>query len=406
MWSVNRYIRLFLEYVIANPNEHNSHNLFRNFAQRLYTGTFDKLTGIDPGWLCWRSRSPIEAAKVIGCLTDFLNWAVARNYIKATEFGSSYEGSRFDRILDETVYNYKREKSSLGHMWSSTPRKVKKNDVGLFIRPRSAPKVEREEPPAFPDERFFEFLFEGFKVAGRPNFRDMCITLLMHGAGFRVSEPFHLYVSDVSRDPHNKNDALVRIHDPSIGYAPDQMGRSVKGNISRSDYLSEKFSLSPRNLLLDSRAAGWKGGMYNGKYFLRAYWFVPEFGELFMQLWLLYMHQIARSERNHPFAFINLAQGQLGGMYGMAAYHKAHARACERIGLVVGKELGTTPHGHRHAYGRRLVGGNVTQDNIRRFMHHRSLDSQKVYTSPSSVEMIEALREAAVRLKMKLASYE
>ena len=33
---------------------------------------------------------------------------------------------------------------------------------------------------------------------------------------------------------------------------------------------------------------------------------------------------------------------------------ESHEKAVEKIGLTVGKHYGTTPHGHRHAYGRRL----------------------------------------------------
>ena len=276
--------------------------------------------------------------------------------------------------------------------------------MGHLLRPRRPPKVEKSEPPAFPDDRFMDLLTEGFVVGGNPNFRDMLITLLQHGAGFRYSEPFHLYLTDVLLEPKSKQ-ARVHIHHPSDGYAPrdqgwlDERGNPRKGN--RTTFLAERFGMAPRNLLLDAHAAGWKGSTLDDEWYMRAYWFVPKFGELFLTLWYRYMEQVARIERPHPFSWINLGQGPKGGMYCLGQYWRAHARACERIGMVVGKELGTTPHGHRHAYGRRLVGGGFSREMIRRFMHHHTLEAQEVYTTPTSKQIVDALAEAAERLSQK-----
>lgn len=55
-----------------------------------------------------------------------------------------------------------------------------------------------------------ELLTEGFKVGRGLDLRNILITLLLHGAGFRASEPFHLYVSDVIPDPSNERSALVQ----------------------------------------------------------------------------------------------------------------------------------------------------------------------------------------------------
>jgi GNAT superfamily N-acetyltransferase len=228
----------------------------------------------------------------------------------------------------------------------------------------------------------------------------MLITLLLHGAGFRESEPSHLYIQDVLPDPANPAQALVCIHHPSHGAAPadwrDAQGRPRKGN--RAEYLSQKFGLAPRTDIMGRLHAGWKGGMHDGAYYKQAYWFLPQYGEWFLQLWHRYLVQVARSERDHPFAFINLAREPVGAMYTLTQYNKAHAAACERIGLTVSKALGTTPHGHRHAYGRRLMNAGIDKALIRRFMHHASLESQEVYTQANSREALAALEAAAQRL--------
>ena len=228
----------------------------------------------------------------------------------------------------------------------------------------------------------------------------MLITLLLHGAGFRESEPFHLYISDVFPDPANPSQAKVLIHHPSHGGAPadwrDERGKPRKGN--RADYLAQKFGLAPRTELMDRCHAGWKGGTHDAAYYKQAYWFLPVYGEWFLQLWHRYLEQVARVERDHPYAFINLSREPVGGVYTLTQYNKAHAAACRRIGLKVAKGLGTTPHGHRHAYGKRLSDAGVDEFLIRRFMHHQSLASQQVYTQPSSKEFRECLTLAAQRL--------
>jgi integrase len=214
-----------------------------------------------------------------------------------------------------------------------------------------------------------------------------------------------VYVSDVFPDPANPRTARVLIHHPAHGAAPadwrDGRGQARKGN--RAAYLAHQFGLVPRTELMDRRQAGWKGGTHDAAYYKQAYWFVPEYGEWFLHLWHRYLEQVARIERNHPFAFINLNREPLGAMYTLAQYNKAHAAACERIGLTVSKPLGTTPHGHRHAYGRRLKNAGIEKALIRRFMHHASLESQEVYTQASTKEALAALDVAAQRLRDKHA---
>ena len=399
MTKVNRSVRMFLEYLQTNPAERDTYHLFQNFAQRLYTGTFDRETGIDPCGLCWSPRSPQDASHIITHLSDFFDWLGEMRPASA-QVNPRYAGGAFDRQTDEAAYQYRRSKAFLGHTWAPN---ASPTQTGHRIRGQRLPKIERGEPPAFPEERFEELLVKGFCVGGRQDYRWMLITLLLHGAGFRESEPFHLYIQDVLPAPANRAQALVRIHHPSHGAAPadwrDTQGRPRKGN--RAEYLSQQFGLVPRTDLLDRRHAGWKGGMHDGAYYKQAYWFLPEYGEWFLQLWYRYLEQVARSERNHPFAFVNLVREPVGAMCTLNQYNRAHAAACERIGLTVSKALGTTPHGHRHAYGRRLMNASIDKALIRRFMHHASLESQDVYTQANSREALAALEAAVQRLSAR-----
>jgi site-specific recombinase XerD len=397
MSKLTRSVRMFLEYLHSNPAENDSYRLFQNFAQRLYTGTFDRDTGVDPSGLCWAPRSPQDALHVITHLTDFFDW-LGEMRPAGGEVNPRYAGGAYDRRTDEAAYQYRRSKAFLGNTWATNASDA---EFGYRLRAQRLPKVFNGEPPAFPEERFEELLVKGFCAAGRQDYRAILITLLLHGAGFRESEPFHLYISDVFPDPTNSRQAMVRIHHPSHGVAPidwrDERGRVSKGN--RAQYLAQQFGLVPRTNLMDRRHAGWKGGMHDGSYYKQAYWFVPDYGEWFLRSWYRYLEQVARIDRDHPFAFINLRHEPVGAMYTLTQYNKAHATACARIGLTVSKALGTTPHGHRHAYGRRLKKAGVDEVLIRRFMHHASLESQQVYTQANTCEALAALETAARRLR-------
>ena len=399
MTKTIRSVRMFLEYVQANQDEHENYRLFQNFAHRLYTGTFEHETGLDPSCLCWKSLSPKEASAILTHLTDFFNW-MGVMHSEAKLINPRYTGGRYDQMMDRLAYLYRRNKAFLGHSWATNAGSTINKGVVRSLRP---PKVEESAPPAFPESRFVELLEKGFRVGTRYDYRGMLITLLLHGAGFRESEPFHLYIEDVVPEPERPNQANVRIHHPHFGASPKNWKemRNVPGHKNRFDYLAHEFGLAPRTKMMGSRHAGWKGGMHDGPYYKQAYWFEPEYGERFMHIWHRYLEQVARIERSHPFAFINLKGDVIGDMYTVAQFNKAHAAACNRIGLIVGKHIGTTPHGHRHAYGRRLKGAGFDQLLIRKLMHHSAIESQEVYTKSSIQETQRILVRAAENLRSK-----
>jgi integrase len=64
-----------------------------------------------------------------------------------------------------------------------------------------------------------------------------------------------------------------------------------------------------------------------------------------------------------------------------------HGDAVKRIGLEHSKALGTTEHGHRHAYGYRLANHGFSQVEIQKAMHHKSPDSCLVYLQPTDEEL-------------------
>ena len=80
-------------------------------------------------------------------------------------------------------------------------------------------------------------------------------------------------------------------------------------------------------------------------------------------------------------------------------FRKAHKLAIERIGLEYGKLQGTTPHGHRHAYGQRLAGNGADPLLIKNAMHHASIISSQTYTEPSAIQIRRSLCNVELQLQ-------
>nr|WP_282582710.1 tyrosine-type recombinase/integrase [Pseudomonas umsongensis] len=108
--------------------------------------------------------------------------------------------------------------------------------------------------------------------------------------------------------------------------------------------------------------------------------------------------KIRSRHARHPFLFVSQKDEVAGDPYTVASYRQAHAKAVKRIGLTAGKDYGTTPHGHRHAYGQLLTNAKVDPQLIQRCLHHKSLESQQVHTNPTPATIAATLVEATERL--------
>lgn len=404
MQKVVQAVNLLLAYMVANAQHFSSpQELFQIFVQRLYTGTIGD-DGIDPSGLYWKPQGHETARNVLTRLSDFSDWLVTE--LDRQPLNPHRKPSRYDELAVLAAREHRRSRAFLGHTWGPTSGSV---TLGRTVAKRM-PKVGFEDDAvAFPEKHFTDLLLNGFirrggtgksDVMQRLHIRDCLITLLMHGAGFRVSECFHLWVDDVRPDPFDPTVAQVRIHHPSLGAAPedwlDERGRSIKCN--RAAYLAGKYALRPRTELIDHHSAGWKEPLLDGEYFMQAYWFPTELGRIFLRLWKVYLRYLAAIERFHPYAFVVEQQGNVGGIYCIPNYKQAHAVAVKRIGLTVEKGLGTTPHGHRHAYGRRLKRFGIDPIFRKKALHHKSINSQTVYTALSAAEVSAALSAASSRL--------
>lgn len=402
MRKVVHDVGLLLRYMSLNAGYYRDpESLFHGFIQRLYSGTVGA-DGMDPSGLYWKPQNHRVIGNVLTRLTDFSAWIADRQ--GTTPLNPLRTASTYDEMVAIAASMARKNRAFLGHTWQGMS--AGRARVSRSTLARRPPKVSvSDDAIAFPEKHFEDLLYHGFVRSGgagssdlkkRLNLRDCLITLLMHGAGFRLSECLHLWLCDVRPDPRDPSTAEVRIHHPSVGEAPldwlDERGNPIKCN--RAAYLAGKYALRPRNEVLNKHYAGWKDPNLDKNYYMQGYWFQPELGQLFLRLWILYLRELVHLPRFHPYAFVVGTGAGAGEMYSADNYRQAHARAVRRIGLIPSKALGTTPHGHRHAYGRRLMRGGVAAQLRQKALHHKSPGSQAIYTVPNAMDVSQALNAA------------
>jgi hypothetical protein len=367
--------------------------IFNGFGVALRKGTVDPTTKNDPSGLYWDSISPRDASYFITLLTDWFSYLSVENEL-AAQLNPAFEGTRYDQRMSRLAYEWRRNKAFLGHTWDPSPK-----TVSHFTTRSPNDKTFTQQALQFPEERFLDLLFTGFKVGGKYDYRGMCITLLLFGGGLRVSEPFQMFMTDAQRHWDDPTKTLVLIHHPTRGLAPGQWKNRSNKSGNRRDYLSNVWGLSPRTEMLGDDHAGWKRPCLDDKWFMQVHWFPDDWGHLFTHLWDKYQEQIVHIQRSHPWAWINLNSANAGGIYTIKQYTKALERAVMRINLPFGKQHGTSAHGFRHAYGQRARRAEINEVIIQRMMHHASPDSQKIYTQPDMSETQSAMTAATNKLR-------
>lgn len=401
-------VGLMLDYMDANIECYfSAKEFFDSFTESVYSGTINE-EGLDPSGLYWLPKRVDTANMLLSALNGFSDW-LYQEY-GAVQLNPWREATKYEERLNWMAQISRSQHSFLGHLDDVHDMSETAKSARTVVR-RRKPYSAKGNTKAFPEDKIQTLLWEGFKytrknceldLVDRYNWRDIAITILMHGGGLRHSEVFHLWVQDVFPDPDDPKIAVVRIYHPSEGRAPHDFKDPATGRYvtDRESYLLLKYGLLPRNRYSaqDKRFAGWKEPRLDNdkdKY-MHVYWMSKEWGYLFMYVWKMYLSKRLRDgiKDTHPFAFVSHSPKTLGEMMPLRTQRESHEKAVEKIGLTVGKMFGTTPHGHRHAYGQRLKNAHI-DDRIKQVaMHHKSIESQKVYTGPSVADVTASLNKA------------
>ncbi|WP_083686050.1 gamma-mobile-trio recombinase GmtY [Rhodoferax koreense] len=397
--KLHQAVSLLIDYISSNQNIFSSADkLFGGFVKRLYSGTVGA-DGKDPSELYWTGKNSTLVRQLVGPLSEFSDWMVKEGYSQSP-INPWRPANHVEEILAWASWQHANRNAFLGHTWNKNVAAIEMSQARNVLLKRE-PAIDHAATKRFPGDSIGKLLFNGFLVPrknssdglGGLNLRDILITMLMHYGGLRVSEPFHIYVHDIRPDVINPQMANVRVFHPSEGKAPldwkDAIGKPI--NTNRANYLKGKYGLLPRTDYKDTSQmyAGWKNNLLtDSTKSMHVHWFPTWAGELFLKIWSLYL--IRRAQFNdHPFAFVTLS----GKPYALDSFQSAHKAAVKRIGLSYSKFEGTTPHGHRHDFGRRLAEAKVNELVIKKALHHKSMKAQVVYTEPDINQISKIFEE-------------
>lgn len=394
--KVVRAVSMLLEYMEANADVFSDpENMFQAFVRRLYSGTASA-SGLDPSGLYWVPASESTVRERIGALSAFTDWLADKQ--GTTPLNPLRKATPHEERLNYAAWYRRNQNDFLGHIRdksiSSTVKRARS------IKGRAPLARTDDDAIAFPTAKFETFFTQGIGAAKDPRvaLRDKLILLLMHGAGLRISEALLLWVTDVREDPQDPSKALVRIYSEREGIAPDGW-KSRKGNKTRKAYLKENYGRIPRCDMTGTQHLGWKGKLVDHPDgYMIAYWFPPKFAQVFLMLWQTYMKYRGTADAYHPYAFISFHNSAFGNPYTINAFNQNYASGLRRIVLEPNKAEGLDPHGHRHNYGRRLTEAGLDPLIRKKCLHHKSLESQTIYTMPGARRVSEMLNVASEQL--------
>ena len=225
-----RAVALFMRYTLTKKNDFkNPVELFKSFRDAIELGTVDPITKEDPTELRWEAKTSIYTQRLIHYITAFneYNYMQAKisvsgndKEIKSILINPRRQADFLEKQINLAAYHHKNSNSFLSHLFDRD--KNKKNNINNFYEVSSLQKnlYSKGSPLyTFPESKIFDLLnsfptkCSSYKksLSERFNLRDMLITMLLHYGGLRVSEPFHLYVSDIMENPNHKGEALVKL---------------------------------------------------------------------------------------------------------------------------------------------------------------------------------------------------
>lgn len=219
-------VGLLLDYMEANQKYYSSpKEFFDTFTESVYSGKINE-EGLDPSGLYWLPKRVETANMLLSALNGLSDWLYEE--YGAVQLNPWRKATRYEERLNWMAQINKSQNSFLGHLNDvheiSETAKLARNAVR-----RRKPNSTKGDTKAFPENKIHKLLWEGFKntrknyeldLVDRYKWRDIAITILMHGGGLRHSEVFHLWVQDVYPDHEDPNFAVVRIYHPSEGRSP------------------------------------------------------------------------------------------------------------------------------------------------------------------------------------------
>ncbi|MBC8798005.1 MULTISPECIES: gamma-mobile-trio recombinase GmtY [Shewanella] len=374
-------VELLLKFINAHINTSTSATeMLRSFVDTLCFGSIDN-SNDDQSGLYWQSRRVEDVNVILGHINFYCDYLDELHGHELPNLNPLRKATKAEERMRWCAYYKRQSNCFLNHLSNRSKHhsSVVRNIQGPLNHLLAIESVHR-----FPEEHFERFLQYGFlnPRTGDMDFGSLLIVMLMHYGGLRLSECFHIYTSDISVDTKTGS-AIVSVFHPSDGASPEPRFSN------RRDYLNSRFRQKPRNEYKRSHQlySGWKQPLLTNRNLSFDVMFFPA-NKANDFTWLLHKYLAVRVNGAHPYLFSN----SIGKPESKKNFIQKHKRAVERIGLEVGKRLGTSPHSHRHSYGYRLNQAGFNQLEIQKAMHHKSPFSCLVYLQPQDKEIREKIR--------------
>lgn len=368
-------ICLLLVFIDEKQGEYQSATeLLSAFVDALHFGTVDGVN--DPSGLFWRPRKSVDVNVLLGHVTSYCDFIDDVYGTQLPNINPLRKATTPEERIRWCAYYRWHSRVFLNHL--NDPKERELNQVRKVQGPRVPMLLHAADVYQFPEDKIDSLISHGFEG----DYGSQLIVMLMHFGGLRLSECFHIYVDDISIDSKDSA-ALISVFHPAEGATP------AAGFKNRREYLSVRFNMSPRNEYPRGHRlhSGWKSPALSNKNFSFDVVFFPYSRAIeFTQILLRYLPLIKITE--HPFLFTNYA----GNPETKKNFIQKYNRALRRIGIMSEKSSGTSPHGHRHAYGYRLREHGFGQLDIQKAMHHKSPDSCLVYIRPSGEDVRTRMR--------------
>lgn len=391
--DTNRAVKTLLEFNEQSEIPfHSAVDLMKAFRYALDHGTVD-WKGDDPTELFWRPRKKKQVNRVISYLTGYTDWLTLQPDHSGVVANPIREASNHEQKLNWCAYHHRKNNSLLKHI-----KNKKALESIMYTRGIGNHQEElilADEVKRFPESHFNELIEKGFinpriYSPDSPQYMDyksQAMVYLMNFGGIRESELFHIFLCDIGIDME-RNEAVVKVYHPSEGKAPKD------GYLNREDYLKREFGLKPRTKYLKGEGlhAGWKNPVLDhADNYMKITFFPPSKAAEFLVIFKLYLtyQRVEPNKNSHPYAFTNI----YGRPETKKNFRRRHSAAVRRIGLKCLKLMGTTEHGHRHAYGYRLAEVPYEQYEIQKLLHHKNPNSCLVYMMKTNDELREAMRK-------------
>lgn len=348
--------------------------------------------------LGWAAVKLATAANDVRVVSEFTGWCTdnfGHTRVNPRERTMMEQMNLRDQKIQELKDMSRRGWDMLYHLHPATAEGQRAVMQRKFDPARGRRKKTSTNDKYYPPDKVWETILKTTSV------RDKLYLLLLFFGGLRISEPMHLFASDICI----QSDGIARV---VLGHPQDgryqwigRDGNKRTGN--RITFLQERYCVTSRNLLAenDPLHAGWKGMMEDdGKRSESVvHWLREDAGRLFARLHAEYIKTVrSKLPDHHPYYFVSeRGEDSYGQPLKLSNMSKAFNRAAVRVGLSPSM-AGVNPHGARHFYG--LYCASVLRlpiETTQRLMHHRSVLSTQIYYALSAETVRKELVSAQER---------